>query len=243
MKEAKQKKLNNKIHVIPSERSKQFIENFNKNKPTEEFIESCKKARELFGVENDKSTDQNVADVPSGDLISRADAIEVGNKIIEELSLSSIDWDDLKYWAKELFEALPSADRPTLKQTDTMIIADALRYLIKDTERHELDRTRAEELREQILKYGASMCHSADRPQVNSAEWVEQKEREFEELHRPDYSYEADMVRRLKDALSADRPKGEWIVENHEIVCSVCGQNNLETNFCPNCGADMRPEK
>ena len=224
MKEAKQKKLNNKIHVIPSERSKQFIENFNKNKPTEEFIESCKKARELFGVENDKSTEQNVADVPIGDtisrqwlldlydidttnfketakvplevviqnikdapsvsiqpktiandydlvsrnavvdtilktytrlkghptanhlienidalpsaeltlqtpqtygksinpsnaevvedLISRADAIEVGNKIIEELSLSSIDWDDLKYWAKELFEALPSADRP-----------------------------------------------------------------------------------------------------------------------------------
>lgn len=49
---------------------------------------------------------------PSGDLISREDAIEVGNKIVEELSLSSIDWDDLKYWAKELFDALPSADRP-----------------------------------------------------------------------------------------------------------------------------------
>jgi len=39
---------------------------------------------------------------------------------------------------------------------------------------------------------------------------------------------------------SSDRPKGEWIVENHEVICSVCGQNNLETNFCPNCGADMR---
>lgn len=49
---------------------------------------------------------------PSGNLVSRQDAIKVGNKIIEELSLSSIDWDDLKYWAKELFDALPSADRP-----------------------------------------------------------------------------------------------------------------------------------
>lgn len=39
---------------------------------------------------------------------------------------------------------------------------------------------------------------------------------------------------------SDNRPKGEWVVENHEVVCSVCGQNNLETNFCPNCGADMR---
>lgn len=39
---------------------------------------------------------------------------------------------------------------------------------------------------------------------------------------------------------SVDRPKGELVVENHEVVCSVCGQNNLETNFCPNCGADMR---
>lgn len=46
------------------------------------------------------------------DLISRAEAIEVGNKIVEELALSSIDWDDLTYWAKELFDALPSADRP-----------------------------------------------------------------------------------------------------------------------------------
>lgn len=46
--------------------------------------------------------------------------------------------------------------------------------------------------------------------------------------------------RELEALPSADRPKGEWIVENHEVVCSVCGQNNLETDFCPNCGADMR---
>ena len=57
-----------------------------------------------------------------------------------------------------------SADRPTLKQTDTLIIADALRYLAEDEERHGKDRAKAEKLREQILAYGASMCPSADRP-------------------------------------------------------------------------------
>ena len=84
---------------------------------------------------------------------------------------------DFNEWAKRIREVNPnavvipcdaevvSADRPTLKQTDTLIIADALRYLVQDTERHESDRTRAEELRKQILQYGASMCHSADRPQ------------------------------------------------------------------------------
>lgn len=44
-----------------------------------------------------------------------------------------------------------------VKQTDTLIIANALRYLIEDTERHELDRARAEKLREQYLSYGAKM--------------------------------------------------------------------------------------
>ena len=55
--------------------------------------------------------------------------------------------------------AIPSAEAvPQLKQTDTLIIADALRYLAKDTERHLVDRTRADALRQQFLKYGASMC-------------------------------------------------------------------------------------
>ena len=32
-----------------------------------------------------------------------------------------------------------------------------------------------------------------------------------EVVHKPDYSYEADMVRRLKEAQSADATQGEWI--------------------------------
>lgn len=46
---------------------------------------------------------------------------------------------------------------PSLKQTDTLLIADALRYLMQDTNRHLADRTRADALREQMLEYGASM--------------------------------------------------------------------------------------
>ena len=60
---------------------------------------------------------------------------------------------------KLLQTMFPSTDAvPQLRQTDTLIIADALRYLAKDTERHLVDRTRADALRQQFLKYGASMC-------------------------------------------------------------------------------------
>ena len=49
----------------------------------------------------------------------------------------------------------------------------------------------------------------------------------------------------------AQRPQGEWTDLSTDgrhtgwIACSVCGQeppneSNLRTNFCPNCGADMR---
>ena len=94
------------------------------------------------------------------DLISRADAIEALRGL----------FDMRKSRAKvivecfgELLDALPSAAAvPQLKQTDTLIIADALRYLAQDTERHLTDRTRADALRQQFLKYGASMCKGGD---------------------------------------------------------------------------------
>ena len=43
-----------------------------------------------------------------------------------------------------------------------------------------------------------------------------------------------------------ERPKGEWIFhkDNNESCrygCNQCGNlNNIPSNFCPNCGADMR---
>lgn len=39
---------NNKLVLVPQEDSREFIEEFNKNKVSPEFLESCKKTRELF---------------------------------------------------------------------------------------------------------------------------------------------------------------------------------------------------
>lgn len=46
-----------------------------------------------------------------------------------------------------------------------------------------------------------------------------------------------------------ERPKGEWIFhkdfnESCRYGCNQCGNlNNILSNFCPNCGADMRDNK
>ena len=46
--------------------------------------------------------------------------------------------------------------------------------------------------------------------------------------------------------------RGEWIYEDVDLVCSVCGTDapiipfkgkQYKANFCANCGADMRGEK
>ena len=59
----------------------------------------------------------------------------------------------------------------------------------------------------------------------------------------------------LKSIPSADRPQGEWIQTSNDwidgtcgaryypIHCSICNYSTYDddaTNYCPNCGADMR---
>lgn len=41
-----------------------------------------------------------------------------------------------------------------------------------------------------------------------------------------------------------ERKHGEW-VDNHNgtFTCTECGEKHSKSNFCPNCGADMRKEK
>ena len=36
---------------------------------------------------------------------------------------------------------------------------------------------------------------------------------------------------------------GEWTVINGCVSCSVCGEPNMEWNYCPNCGAKMNGGK
>lgn len=66
-----------------------------------------------------------------------------------------------------------------------------------------------------------------------------------------------DWVRRFEIAIDAqptadvrENVRGEWIQDKHEQAgygyfdCSVCGADFYDIdgfNFCPNCGADMRP--
>lgn len=110
------------------------------------------------------------------DLISRQDVLCILEKMMIDRPLDSDRW--VIRDIDKAIKALPSADAveyestvtvnspisisadavPQLKQTDTLILADALRYLAQDTERHLSDRTRADALRQQFLKYGASMC-------------------------------------------------------------------------------------
>ena len=86
---------------------------------------------------------------------------EVAIKTLRELWRETNDsWYEEVY--KMAIEALSADAVPQLRQTDTLIIADALRYLAKDTERHLVDRMRADALRQQFLKYGASMCKGGD---------------------------------------------------------------------------------
>lgn len=82
-----------------------------------------------------------------------------------------------------------------------------------------------------------------------SAEWVAEKEREFEELNRPFVNSNSAKEQIAETEQKSNRPKGEWLDVEHEpyCECSVCGAyiENLDDDFafCPRCGADMRPEK
>lgn len=53
--------------------------------------------------------------------------------------------------------------------------------------------------------------------------------------------YEA--VEAVPTADVVERKRGEWIIQDGAVCCSECGEPNMEWNFCPNCGADMRGEK
>lgn len=111
------------------------------------------------------------------------------------------------------------------------------------------------ELQEDKRLYETEVCHAGDgSPDGRLLEALDMaiEALQAEAVHKPDYSYEAGMVRRLKEALT-DRPTGEWIHQaiitvqgekpRHEWSCSICGLwGNPDMNYCPNCGADMRGE-
>ena len=74
---------------------------------------------------------------------------------------------------------------------------------------------------------------------------------EVKTLFCPD-GYKIMMLQRIDNAPTVERPHGEWIIskiDGEKYNCSECGgscwyydyQGNVsKSNFCPNCGAEMR---
>ena len=140
-----------------------------------------------------------------------------------------------------------SAEAIQLKQTDTLIIATALQYLREDKERHELDRATAKKLKKQILKLGASMC--ADAAQINGS--LINKQNTINAIENTDVKLTKKDWDELMGAInalpSAEAVQGEWVLDGGTPICSVCHEEPCWssegydfTDFCPNCGADMR---
>lgn len=45
----------------------------------------------------------------------------------------------------------------------------------------------------------------------------------------------------IDNAPTVARLQGEWNIEHDWVHCSSCGhEQNYPSNFCPNCGADMK---
>ena len=62
----------NRIQVIEQENTEQFIREFNKNKVSKEFMESCRKAGKLFGKDDNMA---NIKPVPATPELSGKDAV------------------------------------------------------------------------------------------------------------------------------------------------------------------------
>lgn len=40
--------------------------------------------------------------------------------------------------------------------------------------------------------------------------------------------------------IEPQRMRGRWVIVDGSVRCSECGNPNMEYDFCPYCGADMR---
>lgn len=157
------------------------------------------------------------ADALMEDIKSNAYIIrDVFNSTDEGMSINGI-----QYAIDNAPTAVPPVT-PTVKvqQADTLIIAAALQNFTQDSEKNISDRERAEELREQVLAYGASMCKP---PTERTGAWIKSYFNEYcgtDENHNPVFR------------------------KTPCVKCDQCGEKRKnEENFCPNCGADMRGEK
>lgn len=75
---------------------------------------------------------------------------------------------------------------------------------------------------------------------VNIDHIADDLSRAYQDGYNAGYAdFPATDVREAKRGKWIDHQEGRWIYAK----CSECGTvHDVESNFCPNCGADMRPE-
>lgn len=62
----------------------------------------------------------------------------------------------------------------------------------------------------------------------------------LDEMYRKGYNDGFKFRNRIE---TQERKHGEWVdIHNGTYTCSACGLHHSKSNFCPNCGADMRKE-
>lgn len=189
-----------------------------------EAIEWLKSIRRTSVFEQVEALDLAIEALGDAESATTTDCIS-RKQAVEEIALHDCTNGEVPYFTgkgvQEILNTLPPVT-PTnnIQQADTLIIAAALRDFAQDSERNISDGERAEELRERVLAYGASMCY--DTPTED----------------------------REVSTIDIDRPQGEWIPKEFPYAwyypkCSICGfENEGElNNYCPNCGARMVGDK
>ena len=212
-----------------------------------------------------------------GDLISRADAIRWVKTECNPYGKPTLDFESGKKVIEHL-EQMPSAETPTVSEkhqlseetptnTPTDLISragvsawlsnmghDKLASAVMDTRRFPPERAKGGDAEipstEQYPYMKQSPTSGADL--ISRADAIEAIEsRQTEQWIDADVDYNNGLesaVAEIKALPSADRPSGEWIIQNEELKisdyrCSVCGRyQDDKTNYCPDCGTKMGGE-
>ena len=170
-------------------------------------------------VSADKSADQNVENVPSGDV----------NKVQTSAEQSEVDFRTDKsanIGTKINHENVQKLHNDNLDKCNDLISrADVIcEVLVNDGIDNIVDRINA--------------LPSADRQTDETCQ--DCPIYSAEEKNCPRFNK---VIPQTRAEMEADRPKGEWRW-THGGQCSECGfhNTNFDFNFCPSCGADMRGE-
>lgn len=225
-----------------------------------EPIESC-------GVSANKSTDQNGADVPSGDLISRADLISELEEWKKNPNNDDSSVDMVNHFIG-IIKALPSAEHkhcwdckhyepkynvchaPEVVKQVTSKLKNPCDSLLTDDN----DNSKEQKSKLDLI----SRADAIDAIQNAYCKPCKERGDDYNEVRCRVCEYDNAIIQ-IDAQPSADRPKGKWTrykrcdpvgdeiyaameAPDGKFFCNQCGKSAIKSDFCPHCGADMRPE-